>query len=126
MRETKFRGKRKDNGEWVYGYYYELDCRSAGKKYIAYSIYQRDHQSFKVIPETVGQFTGLLDKNGKEIYAGDILDYYNPMHPHYSSPLNRKTVKWRSDKNTGVGFNIAIGTNYKIIGNITDNPDLLK
>lgn len=68
MRTIKFKGKRLDNGEWLEGYY---RGNNEGKAFI--SRIKRPPLSFAVDPETVCQFTGFLDKNGKEIYEGDVL-----------------------------------------------------
>lgn len=85
MREIKFRGKRVYNGEWVYGYYV---CDLLG-----HHIIESNGFCYNIIPETVGQFTGLTDKNGTEIFEGDILKYakdeaykvvYDDKEAHYA------------------------------------------
>lgn len=138
-REIKFRGKRTDTGKWVYGYYYS-EC---GNTYI---IVNRQAESmtkrnipFLVEEDTVGQYTGLKDRNRKEIYEGDILllsdkNTYQELVVVEQGPYgwvfyNPKTVlrfkdgsyTYRAVENYRRLFGIG-----EVVGNIHDNPELLE
>lgn len=75
MREIKFRGKRLDNGEWVYGYFL-VSQKEDKKLYIVADVLHSE--LFVIDPKTIGQCTGLIDKNCVEVFEGDICKYVNP------------------------------------------------
>lgn len=128
-REISFRGKRVDNGEWFEGFY----AKSGEKTYI---IYDNDiavgYVSMKeVIPETVGQYTGLTDKNGNKIFEGDILSERPPMNQiayigyvAYDEELAAWRFMIKNDTFNGVLLG-SYSNSYKVIGNIHDTPELL-
>lgn len=137
MREIKFRGKRLDNGEWVCG---DLHLNTP---------YPHIHFGFgnraKINIDTISQFTGLHDKNGKEIYEGDILRGFEyPFYDAQSDAYNYYAiVDWSVDEaqfyayhdlargaqvrgvSCGVGVDMSDLREMEVIGNIYDNLGLL-
>lgn len=175
MREILFRGKHKYGGEWVEGYYCLKKYKYAGDKTFmsethtittgimeASGAYQEHVEEIKyeVIPESIGQFTNLTDKNGRKVFEGDIIeiDYvintcywkespetYKPRRSHslhYDEEKNTLTykrnyaVEWKEKdarwiiRNGSDQHNLnKIYLSYHnviIIGNIHENPELLK
>lgn len=121
-REILFRGKRVDNGEWVEGCY----VYGGANHYIVVRN-GLSNQYNEVIPETVGQFTGLDDKNGKKIFEGDIVD------PEYLIDVHRGIIVYDEgicgycvEVVIGAGGTILLETDeWEVRGNIHDNPELL-
>ena len=118
MREILFRGKRTDNGEWVYGYFVKMLWE--------YSIIPLEDENtvYPVDPETVGQYTGLTDKNGKKIFEGDIIS---------KNRVIIRKVEWEEDSTGFFPFTVIEdgGRAYvdaeecEVIGNVNDNKELL-
>lgn len=129
MREILFRGKRKDNGEWVEG-----SLWTWGKKVRIHQIFDiiDDALWFRVDPNTIGQYTGMTDKNGKKIFEGDILqfDYIGENRgvngiAEVVFQNGKFGVLWGWHKEL-VALDGFANTTMEVIGNIHDNPDLLK
>lgn len=136
MREIKFRGKSEDNSEWFYGFLQKYQEKHASRLCIcAVSVRTwKDALLYSVRPDTVGQFTGLLDKNGKEIYEGDIIGCHNPDIKHlifYNEKQGRFMAALNGDiENDFVGVcgldDSRWNASKEVIGNVYDNPEYLK
>ena len=130
MREILFRGKRTDNGEWVEGYLY---ITHNGEHEISVYNYEVNIERWthEVDPSTVGQYTGLKDKNGKRIFEGDIAKVLQGKD---------KDIAYVGFENGAFMLYPKTGNIYErtlweywyndwdveVIGNITDNPEFLE
>ena len=144
MRTIRFRGQNK-HGVWHYGYLWGAMMDESF--YIKEEIEDTHGADFEVKKETIGQFTGLLDKNGKEIYEGDIViaddngecfpEELNEKTDEYE-PSGKYIIKWE-EEGAGFSLNPVDGSElqlewspfygyatFEVIGNIYENKDLLK
>lgn len=130
-REILFRGKRTDNGEWVYGGYAEWG--NVQHVIITKGEYGKNN-SYEVDPETVGQYTGLLDCKGNKIFEGDIILVHNDLYD-YGLPVVFKcgafwlydnfaiNPDYPDDENAGLDLLGSYDKNFlEVVGNIHDNP----
>lgn len=150
MREIKFRGQCHATNEWVFGLPLTMTTLSHSISHISQFAgpdRKFGRENVMIIPETVGQYTGLKDKNGVEIYEGDVLT--NDFYPFKDDGMNNYIglVKWifsswqivmkcvnplKSGISNGINHDLAEYSedsetlNFEIIGNIHSNPELLK
>ena len=142
MREIRFRGKREDSGEWVYGGFYhgimsETDNPFSLDNARIKTIILQEGTYYHVTSETVGQYTGLLDKNGTKIFEGDIVKWGHLANSR-EKPIRIAVVEFNPDIQYRT---VTMGDTYfkqgcfayaetqfylEVIGNIHENPELLE
>ena len=135
MREILFKGKKRDNGEWVYG---DLCQVLPGCECKFNLIFSQDEcaTSSIVLPETVGQYIGLIDKNGKKIFEGDVCKFREwdngemcwIGHVHFEHC--QFIISGGANKECPSDFYLVLSRfspeNIEVIGNVHDNPELLE
>lgn len=135
----KFRGKRKDNGEWVYGYYVQRSHKDCCVYHYIYTgaYFEDEHQEgtdleiYEVLPESVGMFTGKHDEDSKEVCEGDRVEWsWSKTHINLEGVIewDNKNLRWII-ANTYFAHNRQTPlSNYpvKIIGDIHTTPELME
>lgn len=127
MREIKFRGKIAKDGKWIEGDLCRWGTDPSDEEY-AISYWDEDSgwMNDRVRVDTIGQFTGVLDKEGKKVYEGDIIEWKTT-----NGTVIRGEVKYHANCasffiNTKGGTRFLTRRRGKVIGNIHDNPELLR
>lgn len=142
MREIKFRGKRIDDNEWIKGQllFFKDSVGKDNMTRIAGGCEWNNRTQWyslcnihSVVENTIGQYTGLKDKNGKEVYIGDILEYtftdYKGKELWIENYIVKENISgWemRNITKPREHRSLSLVKNYKVIGNIYDNPELLE
>ena len=140
-REIKFRGKSINTGEWLYGHLFNygltaptnVPCISVGVP----TSWEEAYSLYAVHPDTIGQYTGLKDKNGKEIYEGDILEYIGKRKDNMNKVYRRKCVFHEGmfallskelPAYSALNYHCMEDgrSAWRVIGNTYDNPEMMK
>ena len=130
MREILFRGKRVDNGEWETGSLL-VERMNTSEQQVMIADKMTGYPTL-VLPETVGQYTGLTDKNWKKIFEGDIVSGH--LDDLFPGDESRYEIAWkdygwhltRPDGTVDTAEQDWVNQNFEVIGNIYDNPELLE
>lgn len=142
MREILFRGKSISSNDWIYG---SLLVSNSGllQDSKEYMICTPNLEKYHVLPESIGQFTGLIDKNGQKIFEGDILSFSKSYAPYFAKvifatdEIGSCGCCFSAFQGSGFVGEVLPGSEYsyscfsedlrasEIIGNVFDNPDLV-
>lgn len=140
-REIKFRGKSINTGEWLYGHLFNYGL-TAPTNVPCISVcvpasWEEAYSLYAVHPDTIGQYTGLKDKNGKEIYEGDILEYIGKRKDNMNKVYRRKCVFHEGmfallskelPAYSALNYHCMEDgrSAWRVIGNTYDNPEMMK
>ena len=134
MREILFRGKRKTNGKWIYGDYFrsKISNTELGIRVIHSITFFKNGEecSYTIDPDTLGQYTGMTDQNGKKMFENDIVLCTEPLGMGYREIRGKVAYKLTGFVVDCGKFNTTLSggltqSPYYVVGNIHDNPELL-
>ena len=133
MREILFKAKRKDNGEWIEGYYQKrCDFLVGGEHIIFHADSHKAWEYAEIVPETLCQFTGLCDKNGKKIWENDIVEAWSQGSRAIGTVKQRvdglwiMSPAWQNHEFWELKPNSNGETTVEVLVNVFDNPELLQ